>query len=282
MKSHTLASLAVTVFLFTSGLFVVHGEEPHWESIKKRVESAVERGDMTREEADRKYAEIKKGMAEKKRGAQAVRDDKVDPRKKKYMQAEREMKEAVKAGKLSEKDAKRRLDELKQHLWGSDRGGDHRKAHHAHGERGVLRQLETGVISRDDALEAMIHGFEAAVELGRMSEEEAVRRIEDLHRERDMHNQRNRELHAVMERGIRAALELGKISEQDARAIMEGSHEGHRDRRGHRDAREHEAREQKFHAMERKIDDAVRRGEISEEEARQKIHGLKRELFGDR
>ena len=36
---------------------------PDWESIKRRIEGAVERGDMTREEADAKYREIKQRMA---------------------------------------------------------------------------------------------------------------------------------------------------------------------------------------------------------------------------
>ena len=34
-----------------------------WESIKRRIESAVKSGDMTREEADAKYKEIRERMA---------------------------------------------------------------------------------------------------------------------------------------------------------------------------------------------------------------------------
>ena len=36
---------------------------PDWEGIKKRIEGAVERGDMSREEADAKYKEIRERMA---------------------------------------------------------------------------------------------------------------------------------------------------------------------------------------------------------------------------
>ena len=35
-----------------------------WEGIKRRIEAAVERGDITREEADAKYEAIRKRMAE--------------------------------------------------------------------------------------------------------------------------------------------------------------------------------------------------------------------------
>ena len=39
----------------------------HWESIRKRIESAVGRGDMTREEADAKYKEIKERTTDSRR-----------------------------------------------------------------------------------------------------------------------------------------------------------------------------------------------------------------------
>jgi beta-lactamase regulating signal transducer with metallopeptidase domain len=38
-------------------------KRPDWENIKKRIEGAVKRGDMTRKQADAKYIEIKKHMA---------------------------------------------------------------------------------------------------------------------------------------------------------------------------------------------------------------------------
>ncbi|MHC4442172.1 MAG: hypothetical protein ACYTBZ_11385 [Planctomycetota bacterium] len=37
--------------------------EVDWDAIKKKIEGAVERGDLTREEADAKYRAIKKRMA---------------------------------------------------------------------------------------------------------------------------------------------------------------------------------------------------------------------------
>ncbi len=39
------------------------GARPDWEGIKKRIEGAVQRGDMTREQADAKYKEIRERMA---------------------------------------------------------------------------------------------------------------------------------------------------------------------------------------------------------------------------
>lgn len=42
-------------------------EQIDWDSLKKRIEGAVERGDMTRDEANQKYAEIKKKNAPRER-----------------------------------------------------------------------------------------------------------------------------------------------------------------------------------------------------------------------
>jgi len=39
------------------------GARPDWEAIKKRIEGAVERGDITRDEADAKYREIREKLA---------------------------------------------------------------------------------------------------------------------------------------------------------------------------------------------------------------------------
>lgn len=40
-----------------------HPQRPDWDSLKKRIEGAVERGDLTRDQANQKYLEIKKKAA---------------------------------------------------------------------------------------------------------------------------------------------------------------------------------------------------------------------------
>lgn len=46
-------------------------ERPDWDSIKKRIEGAVARGDLTRDQAKQKYAEIKKKMVIRRAGPHA-------------------------------------------------------------------------------------------------------------------------------------------------------------------------------------------------------------------
>ncbi|MDB4410929.1 hypothetical protein N9175_01130, partial [bacterium] len=43
-------------------------EQVNWDRVKERIEGAVKRGDMTRKEADQKYAELKKSLEAKSQG----------------------------------------------------------------------------------------------------------------------------------------------------------------------------------------------------------------------
>ena len=45
-------------------------QKVEWKAIKMRIEGAVKRGDLTRKEADNKYAEIKRKVAGKENGDQ--------------------------------------------------------------------------------------------------------------------------------------------------------------------------------------------------------------------
>ena len=76
-----LATLALST-LFVSSLFAQERdrrpgpknsaqpkiEKVNWDRVKERIEGAVKRGDMTRKEADQKYAELKKSLEAKSQG----------------------------------------------------------------------------------------------------------------------------------------------------------------------------------------------------------------------
>ena len=182
-------------------------EAERWERIKKDVEGAVKRGELTRGEADEKYRHIKREMT-----GQKQRDsDHRDPRKARYMQVEREVKAKVEAGEISPEDARRHLGEVRRSLESS---GD--------------RDREA---SRDQLYEKVHQGLRATVALGKMSEREADERWQALSREREEENRRRHEheLRAKMEQGMRAAVALGNMSEEEARKVLE---KGARGRRG--------------------------------------------------
>ena len=88
-----------------------------WESIKKRIEGAVKRGDITRKEADAKYKAIKERMAGSGRGTKRRNPRAV------YQAAEKEIKAAIAAGKITKEQGKARLEGLKKRLAQGSRGG---------------------------------------------------------------------------------------------------------------------------------------------------------------
>ena len=77
------------------------GDDVDWDAIKRRIEGAVKRGDMTREQADAKYREIKMRAA----GGKKDIDREAIGRK---------LKEAVKAGKLTEEEAREKWEAIQK------------------------------------------------------------------------------------------------------------------------------------------------------------------------
>jgi len=65
LASHWMRVLALfgALALIPLGLARAEEKEPDWEAIHKRIEMAVERGELTREEANKKHAEIRKRRA---------------------------------------------------------------------------------------------------------------------------------------------------------------------------------------------------------------------------
>ncbi|MFP6904020.1 MAG: hypothetical protein VCG02_02290, partial [Verrucomicrobiota bacterium] len=124
MNTRTRGTIILAAALLIGGLAWVQaeegrGDEKRWEGIKQRIEGAVKRGDITREEADAKYREIKEDFAlAENKGRQAK-----DPRKEKFHAAEEKIIAAVKAGKLSREDAGKKLHALKKQIW-ADKDGE--------------------------------------------------------------------------------------------------------------------------------------------------------------
>lgn len=68
----------------------------------------------------------------------------------------------------------------------------------------------------DKLFQAMEDGIRAAVELGKIDEQEARKMMEELAEDR-----REMELTRVMKRGLDAAVELGKVSKEEAKAMWD-------------------------------------------------------------
>lgn len=98
-------------------------EQPDWDGIKRRIEGAVKAGKITREEANKHYEQIKKGHAASrgKHGENNEHQSKHQPnlqqKQREHMEAvTRKIREAVRAGKLTEKEAREKMEAIRKSL----------------------------------------------------------------------------------------------------------------------------------------------------------------------
>jgi polyhydroxyalkanoate synthesis regulator phasin len=136
---------------------------PDWDSIKRRIEGAVERGDITREEADAKYREIKERMAgDRARGNERAGDE-IEGWIKSI--GER-IKGAVKAGQLSEEDAWAK--------WLAVKEKEIAPKLKASVKAGVLSEEKAWAIWRGIEKAEIAEKLKAAVAKGELTEKEAL------------------------------------------------------------------------------------------------------------
>lgn len=172
-----------------------------------------------------------------------------------YARAEAEMKAAVEAGRVSEREAVERLDAWAREAWAMDR--EHKKAEelnwevvrrrlsaavragklsHEDAERMVealrweaahdrdterdKRRLDQGVMLDDDEAIRLI---EEAVESGKMSRIEASRKLDTLARQRAERERMAvlRERYDVLEARIKAGVEAGRLSAGEAERMLD-------------------------------------------------------------
>jgi len=95
-------------------------EKPEWDAIKRRIESAVESGHLTREQANAKYKALKKATSQEGEDARVA----------KYRAIEAEIVASVRAGKMSRDEAGQKLEAIKRGLFSDRRSKETRKGDH--------------------------------------------------------------------------------------------------------------------------------------------------------
>jgi len=211
------------------------------EHIGREIRKAVAEGKITEEEGRKKMEAIRRKMAADGERDQPKRDAERNPREI-YARAEAELKAAVKSGRITEEQARERLDGLRKRLSGDREHADRERGDRPHGDRehgdlehgdreNAAREIREGIGERLKQVGARL---KEAVANGDMTADEAWAKWHEVKKEH------------VAPR-LEAAVKEGKLSEQDAKAI--------------------------WHEIERaevgeKLKAAVAAGELSEEDAR--------------
>jgi len=225
--------------------------EPHekhsdfnWPKIKKRIEGAVKRDKLTREEADAKYRDIKKYQA----GEGKHRGRRMTPER--YAEAEEKIKAMVQEGNISEEDARIRLGRMRRMMV---------EPHEPHSDFNwpeIKKRIE-GAVKRDKLTRG-----EADAKCRDIKKRQAG---EGKHHGRRMTPER----YAEAEKKIKAMVQEGKISEEDARIrlgqmrrMMAKSPEKHSD--------------VNWPEIKKRIEGAVERGDMTRDEADAKYRAIKK------
>jgi len=226
---------ALAAMLALLPLGVAYAQSPDYDAVAARLAEAVAAGELSAEEAGDMMAELGRSAFEKqlramkaRRGKRAGRTDADVARVKK------ELWTMVKAGKITEAQAKQRLEGF------MNRGRRERRMKYA----AVERRLK------------------AAVDAGKMSAEEAEKKLADLKQQVWGKREDPRKArHEAAAREIMAAVKAGKISEEDARKRLEEMRRHLLEKEGKVDPRDA--------AMRQRLEKAVKSGKLSEAEAKQ-------------
>ena len=240
-----------------------------FEAVERRLGGAVEAGELTIDQAAVMMEALSRAEASSRQNRE------LEGNKRRYMEIERQIKDALEAGDISEEDAERILIGMRCEMIGG--GGE-----------GAVRAAEMKARKRRFA--EMERKIGTAVREGKLSEAGAEEKLIDIRRElfgeakergsRDIEGLK-RKYEAVAKK-TKAAVEAGEITKEEAQKKLIGLRRemfaAGNEREGQ--AAEMKARKRRYAEMEREIGTAVREGKLSEEEAEKKLIGIRTELFG--
>ncbi len=259
-----------------------------FEAVEQRLGGAVEAGELTLEQASIMMEALKRSA-----GSHHANDREMDARKRRYMAVAEEIEVAVEAGKLSKEDAEAKLIALRKKMFGGTSGKQ---------ARGADRN-DQEMQARELRYMALAEKIELAVEAGKLTKDEAERKLIILHKEMfgdavkkkarseksdaaDMDARKQRYMEFAKE--IEAAVEAGKLSKEDAeekliglRMKMFSDAGGKKAREEKSDDREMEARKRRYEEAAKRIKAAVKKGELSSEEGEKKLIEVRKDMFGD-
>jgi hypothetical protein len=144
-------------------------------AVMEEVEEAVKSGKLSKDDAERKLVALRKkmfGNSADKRAEGDSDDREMEARKRRYMELMSKIEAAVEAGELSKSDAEKKLVALRKELFGKLRD---KKVESENDDR----EIEAG---KRRYLELMGQ-IEAAVDAGKLSGEEAEKKLIDLRKE---------------------------------------------------------------------------------------------------
>ncbi|MCP3691366.1 MAG: hypothetical protein GY917_04170 [Planctomycetaceae bacterium] len=266
-------------------------------AIERKLEEAIDAGDLSRKDAAIMLNALKrsKGTAggdKRTAGGDKGSDRDLEAKKRRYLAYAKEIDAAVKAGKLSREEADKKLIEVRTKLFRNggkkpadkgDRRGisveDYRR-----GEAKIQDLVKTGVISREDAVKRLTEMRKLVVRDPGKEKESAG----DKGSDRDLEAKKRRYMAFVKE--IEAAVKSGDLSKEEAEKKLisvrkemfsngDKKPAARKKEAGGDKGQNLEAKKRRYDSYARKIETAVKSGDLSKEEAEKKLIEMRKQLF---
>jgi beta-lactamase regulating signal transducer with metallopeptidase domain/polyhydroxyalkanoate synthesis regulator phasin len=222
------------------------------------LQRLVRKGEISEDEAEERITHIKK---EAERRMNAIRENAHrkmhgeehynihhDEIERELDEIGRRIKAAVRAGEISEEDARKRYEHAKKELYERTERHDH-----------------------DTELESVERRIKAAVREGRLNREEAEKKLDEYKQQQHMIEMRKK--YSRVETEIKKAVEAGKLSERDARKKLEAIR---KEMFGGDQGKEIDVK-----AIGKRIERAVKEGRLSRKEADEKYREIRRQMSHD-
>ena len=232
--------------------------EADMKEMAESIEAAAKSGVITRVQARKKHELLRQEFAKSHSENREHGDKKEMWLKERYVAASKKIKTAVKAGKISEEDAKRRLSKMREQMFdGKSKGdGDGNGEKDAHKDGG-----------KDDKTNGLMRRLRMAVESGRITEEQATERA------RQYKTRLMEERYKAAASVINEAVEAGIFSAEEGQerlVLMRKAMFGVDQNRA-------EIKE-KLRAYGMELRKAAADGELTEDDARKKYEAYRKEL----
>ncbi|TWT84667.1 hypothetical protein CA13_61470 [Planctomycetes bacterium CA13] len=256
----TIVAIAICVF----PLGVVYAQ--NFEAVERRLGGAVEAGELSLEQATLMLDTLRRSTS----------SGEMKEKKQRYERYMKEIKDALEQGKLTEEETVMKLAAVRREMF----------------EEGIRSDRERGELeAKKQRYKLFMEEIKAAVEAGKLTEEEADKKLTAVRRKmfevvergesasRDMKAKKRRYERFMNE--IKEAVEAGKLSKEEAEMKLaavrrEMFEEGIR---GNRELGELEAKKQRYKLFMEEIKAAVEAGKLTEEEAEEKLIEIRREMF---
>ena len=230
------------------------------ESLKAEIATAVESGEITQEEADAKLAGLEEGKKKSKKW-----HGKRHHHKKPMMDIEEikaEIATAVESGEITQEEADAKLAGLEEGKKKSKKW--HGKRHHHKKPMMDIEEIKAEIAT--------------AVESGEITQEEADAKLTDIESKRNALQDKMAAKLESIKAEIAAAVESGEITQEEADAKLAGLEQGkEKGKKCHGKRHQHKKPMMDIEEIKAKISAAVESGEITQEEASNKLLHLERQ-----